>query len=379
MPSRQSFHSGRMASNIKAGNYESLGTYFSRVGYTSAWYGKQHWETLVNDFHDLGEDPTRVVKARFKDAGIEYPKGDDRLVEHAHTIDWSIELNEETVVTEQSVAFLEAHKNDTTPFFLGVSYVRPHFPFTVQPAYASQYLDMPLPTVLPGMYDDLSAAMKSDFAKYGMGNLTETDLKKCRGVYYGMIDCVDEQVGLVLQKLDELGLREKTIVIYVADHGEMMGQHGIWYKNNYFEGAARVPFIVSMPSSAGTFAKTSDAPVGLIDLFPTLCEACGLAPPDSLEGKRLVPILTGADDGASRVVVSENKRGGEPSRMIRTSDFKYCYYQNGFEQLYKVKSEDRDVEAVNLAADTGYASVKADLKAAALLSWNPDGLSDSDD
>lgn len=379
VPSRQSFHSGRMASNIQADNYEALGSYFSRMGFATAWYGKAHWDDLVNEFQDEGENATKIIKDRFEAAGIPFPDDNTRLVADAHTVTWGTDLNKDSVTTEQALAFLDA--NASKRFFLGVSYVKPHFPFAIQSQYVEKYqaLNIPEPTVTQAMLDDLSTAMKADRIQYGIDTLTSEQSTFGRAVYYGMIDFVDEQVALVLKKLDDLGIRQRTIVIYVADHGEMMGQHGIWYKNAFYEGSARVPYVISVPSGYGSVQKKIDAPVGLIDLFPTLCEICALEAPAHLEGKSLVALLKGSEDGADRIALSENKRRGIPARMIRTKKYKYCYYEDGIEHLFDMSGSDRDVEAVNLAKDPAYQSIKADLKARALLSWNPDGLSDDGD
>jgi choline-sulfatase len=381
VPSRQAFHSGRMASNIDFANtnYESMGPYFTRMGFSTAWFGKQHWGNLNNTYTHEGESCGDVVKQRFADAGLEFPKG-TRLVADANLSYWGPNLNEDTVATEQALAFLDQVGDQ--PFFMGVSYVKPHFPFTIQNEYYAPYAakHLPRPKVTQAMLDDLSTAMKSDRITFGIDQLTVEQSDFGRAVYYGMISYMDAQVSQVLAKLDALNLRDKTIVVYMADHGEMMGQHGIWYKNAFFEGSARVPMLISLPASFSAWLPTRiDAPANSIDLFPTLCELCGLPPPPTLEGRSLVPLMSGADMGLDRVAFSENKRRGIAARMIRTRQFKYCYYEDGVEQMYDMTGHDRNVEGTNLAPDPAYAKRKAHLKKQALDGWNPDGLFDDDD
>lgn len=376
IPSRQAFSTGRMSSNIDPGNYESIGPYFTRMGFDTAWFGKRHWEGITNEFNDIGEDCNRVVKDRFAAAGLPYPS-QSRSVEDASVSTWGIDMNADTVATDQALDYLD--RSAGKRFFMGVSYVKPHFPFTIQPEYYALYSSqlIPRPTVTQAMLDDLSAAMKSDRIKFGIDHVTEEQADFCRQIYYGMVSYVDEQVGRVLQKLDALGLREKTIVIYTADHGEMLGGHGIWYKNAFFEASARVPMLISVPTSLiATPLKRIIVPVNIIDLYPTLCELCALTPPTTLEGRSVAPLMSGADAGLDRVAFSENNRGGIASRMIRTRGYKYCYYEDGFEQMYLMTGAERNIEGVNLAPDPAYAQKKAWLKKQALAGWNPDGLND---
>ncbi|MGM9486785.1 sulfatase-like hydrolase/transferase [Ideonella sp. YS5] len=374
---RRAFCSGRMASNINSEqpNYEALGPYFGRMGYHTGWFGKQHWDNLVNPFDEVGEDCDKVVRQRFIDAGLQYPQ-QTRLVRDATVAYWGTDLNEDTVATEQALGFLDAIGSQR--FFLGVSYVKPHFPFCIQPEYFARYADVQIrrPRVTQAMLDDLSTAMKNDRSLYEIDKLSAAQEDYARRSYYGMVSYMDDQVGRVLARLDALGLREQTIVLYMSDHGEMLGQHGIWYKNTFLEGSARVPVIVSLPSALGAQLRSVNAPISTIDLFPTLCELCGLPPPATLEGRSLIPLMTGQDAGSDRVAFSENNRCGIPARMIRTRRFKYCWYADGIEQLYDMHGPDRDIEGTNLVADPAYATIVQNLRRRALAGWNPDGLWD---
>jgi choline-sulfatase len=374
---RRAFCSGRMASNIRSdeAGYEALGTYFSRMGYHTGWFGKQHWDNLVNPFDEVGEKCDKVVRQRFIDAGLPYPE-QTRQVQDATVAYWGTDLNEDTVATEQALGFLDAIGSQR--FFLGVSYVKPHFPFCIQPEYFARYADVRIhrPRVTEAMLNDLSTAMKSDRSFYKFDELTAVQEDHARRIYYGMVSYMDDQVARVLARLDALGLREQTIVLYMSDHGEMLGQHGLWYKNAFLEASARVPMIVSVPSALGAPLRMVNAPVSTIDLFPTLCELSGLPKPATLEGRSLVPLMTGQDAGQDRVAFSENNRRDIPARMIRTRRFKYCWYADGIEQLYDMQGADRDIEGTDIVADPAYAAVVNNLRKRALAGWNPDGLWD---
>lgn len=380
VPARQAFHSGRMSSNLNIinSNYEAMGTFFTRMGYDTAWYGKQHWETMVNTWQDIGYDSGKRSKQMLKDAGLTAP-ADSRLVTDAFVYPYDKQFNTDTITTNQAVEFLDTYAGDT-PFFLGVSFVKPHFPYTIQQEFYDMYVSagIPLPPATPEMINDLSAALKSDRLKFGIDQLTPQQNEFCRAIYYGMVTYVDQQFQRILDRLDQLGLRDDTIVIYTSDHGDLIGQHGMWYKNSFFEGSARVPMIISLPRSFDVSGVSIDAPVNTLDLYPTLCELLGLTPPTTLEGHSLVPLIDGSDTGESRVAFSENKRLGVAARMVRTNEYKYCYYEDGFEQLYDITT-DRDTETTNLATDPAYNKIRKTLKAMALLDWNPKGLKDSGD
>lgn len=380
VPSRKAFATGRMASNLylTPSPCEAMGPYFTRMGFETGWFGKQGWEDLDNRFSDEGESCDSIVEQRFHDAGMPLPDS-TRFVKDAKLAFWGTDLNEDTVATDQALAFLD--RVGSRRFFLGVSYVKPHFPYCIQPEYHALYAARPVPRprVTDAMLNNLSTAMKQDRETFKIEDLTLEQSDFGRAVYYGMVSYMDEQVGRVLARLDQLGLRDNTIVVYMSDHGEMLGQHGIWYKNAFLEGSARVPLLVSLPGMLYPPLRSRiAAPVNSIDIFPTLCEACGLQPPPSVEGQSLLPLMDGRDPGTERVAFSENRRRGIPSRMIRTAEYKYCYYEDGVEQLYDMRGADRDVEGTNLAADPAHATLKADLKRRALEGWNPDGLFDND-
>jgi choline-sulfatase len=366
-----------MASNIRSDepNYEALGPYFSRMGLRTGWVGKKHWDDLRNTFDFEGEDCDQVVRQRFIDAGLPYPDG-SRLVRDASVAYWGTDLNEDNVCSEQALAFLDANAGNR--FFLGVSYVRPHFPFCIQPEYLARYdgVDIPRPKVTQAMLDDLSTAMKYDRTLFDIDELTPEQDDYGRRMYYGMVSYIDDQVSRVLARLDALGLRDRTIVLYTSDHGEMLGQHGIWYKNSFLEGSARIPLVISLPPGLGAQLPVVDAPANTLDLFPTLCELCGLPPPPTLEGRSLVPLMNGQDAGMDRVTFSENNRRQIPARMIRTRRFKYCWYADGIEQLYDMNGRDRNVEGRDLVADPAYAAIVVRLRRQALKGWNPGGLHD---
>jgi arylsulfatase A-like enzyme len=173
-------------------------------------------------------------------------------------------------------------------------------------------------------------------------------------------------MGRIVRKLDELGLREKTIIIYTSDHGEMLGDRGIWYKNTFYEGSAGIPFIWSFPRALPQ-ARVVHAPAMNMDVLPTLAELCRLPKPDGLEGRSLLPVMNGTDSGKDRYALSENYRGNFAGRMIRTSRWKYFFYTTGEEFLYDLESDPG--EEFNLVKDPRHRAVADELKQKASAGW----------
>jgi choline-sulfatase len=181
-----------------------------------------------------------------------------------------------------------------------------------------------------------------------------------------MVTYVDEEFGRILAKLDELGIRDNTIIIYTADHGEMLGNRGIWYKNTFYDGGASIPFIWNFPKELPK-GRVSNKPVMNMDIFPTLCELCGLPAPQGLEGSSLIPLMNDNDGTKERYALSENYRNGFEGRMIRTPQWKYFFYTNGDEYLYDLLADPGEVH--NLVKAPENKELVATLKKRASEGW----------
>ena len=133
--------------------------------------------------------------------------------------------------------------------------------------------------------------------------------------YYGLVTLDDDWIGKLLQRLDELGLSDHTLVVFTADHGEMLGDHGMMSKFVFYEGAVHIPLLLRLPGviPAGTVVK---APVAQIDLFSTILDYCGKAEGHESEGRDLRPLIEGREDGTDRVAVSEWPSPAVPGYMV---------------------------------------------------------------
>ena len=174
--------------------------------------------------------------------------------------------------------------------------------------------------------------------------------------YFACVSYIDAQIGRVLDELDKQGLRDKTIVVLLGDHGYQLGEHGTWNKRTNWEIATRVPLFISIPGTSADGQKT-DALAELVDLYPTLAAACGLPLPDKLEGKDLAPLLkdpkTPWKSAAFSVYEKQVKGMGTTlGRAIRTDRYRFIEWAGNAsdKKVYELYDEQSDpMENTNIA------------------------------
>lgn len=212
-------------------------------------------------------------------------------------------LHQTTWCTDKALDFVSARADDCKPWLFSLNYFDPHHPFDPPAEYLEPYLarldELPLPNHRPGELADKPAYQQADHQKdFGpeegqpFSDMTDRDHRLVRASYWAMCDLIDRQVGRLLEGLERSGMRENTIVIFMSDHGEMLGDHGMYLKGPYFyEEAVRVPLIIHYPQAIapGVVGEL----VELTDLAPTLVDACGVSPADRMQGRSLWGRLTG--------------------------------------------------------------------------------------
>jgi arylsulfatase A-like enzyme len=329
-----------------------------QAGYQTAWFGKTHWG-------DPRFPRTGGGANNKKAANDEKDESFGRLPQDSQVAKWPVEKNAEHLTANEALAFLEANRQQR--FFLGVSFVKPHFPFTIQQKYYDLYKDrVAPPRASPKLIAELPALSREEREKYDHAGASEADILRTKAIYYGMVTYVDEEFGRIVRRLEELGLRDRTIIIYTSDHGEMLGDRGIWYKNSFYDGSASVPFLWSAPALLPQ-GRVVATPAMNMDIFPTLVDLCGLPTPAGLEGTSLAPVLRGIAEGRERIALAENYRGNFAGRMLRTAQWKYFFYTNGEEFLYDMAKD--PLEENNLAAKPEFSALAAELKQRASAGW----------
>ncbi len=273
-------------------------------------------------------------------------------------------------VTDAAVAYLSDAARRDGPWAAVVGWFLPHTPLTVRPEYFDQYFpahaDQPSAPCEP--LDSVHPQSRRLRTSLGAEGLSDDQIGKARAAYYGMVSFTDAQVGRVLRALESSGAGDNTLVVYTSDHGEMIGEHGLWWKSSFYEPSVRVPLIAAWPGRIEGGSRV-DTPVSLLDLTRTLVDGAG-ADADGLAGENLL----GTPLDPERAVFSEYEAHAtdRPGRMVRRGRYKLNYYHGEQPELFDL-SEDPH-ETVNLASNPAFALVRDDLIALVLAEWSPDEI-----
>jgi len=361
----------------------NLPGHFKKNGYLTAGYGKIGHNTFVAD--DIGDFTPGYYKMLNDPKDVTHPESD--LMTHiipgsVHKIpgratagwtwgvlpdDWDrddpAKLQQDTEQANRTIGILRAEHDQ--PFFMICGFYRPHGPHTV----AKRYYDMfPLDQIqIPPGYraDDLEdlpkpgrwiATNRGEFAEVVAAGMWK---KKIQAVYAATA-YIDEQIGRVLDALEQSPHRNNTIVVFAGDNGYHLGEKNHFLKFALWEQTCRVVFAISAP---GQPVQKRTSPVSLLDIFPTLNALCGLPAPEThaLDGVVLTEILAGREQSRGEPVLSTYGRG---NHSLRDDRYRYIRYRNGAEELYDHQAD--PYEWRNLAADSRFASAKA-----ALAGWLP--------
>lgn len=272
-----------------------------------------------------------------------------------------------------SLAMEHISQNAAKPWFMGLGFVRPHLPTVAPDRFFDLYPMSRIEAVKnpPGDRDDIPKA--SEIAINTRANdmgMDELGRREAIRAYYASISYMDWQLGRVLGLLDNLKLRERTIIAFWGDHGWHLGEHHRWHKRSLFEESARAPLIISAPGRRGN-GKGSKALVEFVDIYPTLAELAGLKGPAELEGQSLAPVL----DNPSRpfkkaaftqMYVPEQKITG---RSVRVERFRYTRWEGPYpdEELYDHTADPK--EYTNLARQTAASGKLREMRSVLDAGW----------
>ena len=266
-------------------------------------------------------------------------------------------------IGDRAVDFLHTRKNDK-PFFLWVSFVEPHPPIIDTAYWAEQYKDakMPVgPVVMPELKDDAYGRyIRTWIRNIESGSMTEEDAAHMARHYYGMVSQVDRKIGDIIQALKEIGADKNTWIIYTADHGEMMGDHKMVFKNVFYRGSVRVPNIVSPPG--GMKPRTVHDLVESVDLTATMLDVAGAELPQC-KGQSLVPVVQGHGKGRE---VAFSELAGHQNKdnffvMAATQRYRYLYDKQNDLPCELFDLEEDPGEMHNLIDDPAHAGVRKDM------------------
>jgi choline-sulfatase len=331
------------------------------AGYESYLCGKMHYDArhrygfteiggTMNNSRMTGRGGRRAAD----DAKINTAARDSRFADFHAGEGGSIK--HDLKVTAGTLDFLSKRGRTEKPFFLLAGYLTPHFPLTVPEKFWEPYKGkIPMPELPPGHVE--SQPLNYQHLRRGFG-VVETDpnlVRIGRELYYGLTSWCDDQLGMVFKTLADSGLADNTVVIYTTDHGENMGEHGLWWKNCMYENAARVPLIVSYPERWKGGQRRAGA-CSLVDVIRTVADIGGAAVPDDWNGASLCPWLDDPQTKWKDLAVSEYYAHNIASgyAMLRSGQYKYVYHTPPDDQhpaqreLYNLTADPK--EFTNLAA-----------------------------
>ena len=396
MPSRHSLFSGKHPHNhgmwtngLCIPEYRNLPTHLAGNGYQTASVGKIHFEPYLTDESREGMAVWREGKMP---PGWNGPYWGFQHVElalwhtavEAHYGEWfhanggtgaMIEnmpdgsrpiperLHDSTFVADRSIDYLR-RRDPSKPFFLVASFPDPHHPFDPPGETLSKY---PPETVDPpiGGPEDL-ATRPEHYLRHFRGEWTRGGLREAahpegiddattrlrRSATHAMNDLIDRQAGRILNELDDLGLRDDTVVVFTSDHGELLGDHGLWLKGPFFyEGLINTPLLVRSPGLAPAVCRELFSDV---DLAPTLCELAGAPALPEVDGVSQAATLAGGPAARDACMI-EYRNGFGPvdiaSRTIVTQTAKYVRYQDGTEELTDLECDPEERHNVVMKDD----------------------------
>ena len=412
-PSRAAIFSGRMPTETGVWNNQSgslgklypkarlLPTAFRDAGYTALGTGKllhgsggkqaydkyytvgQRWSPFPknavgyteNELPSKGTDNPRHVLQDSKGREVVLPLNrmpSDRKPNDTggESFDWGpFDVPDsdfgDTQITDWAIKRLKKEREE--PLFLGMGYYRPHIPLWAPARFFERFKDDPgkLPDIRTDDLEDLGASAKkwAIEAVTAGSHSTVVEHKQWRAAVEAYLACVtyvDYEIGRLLEALDASPKKDNTVIVLWSDHGWHLGEKQHWGKWTGWERSTRVPLIVVPPQRAKEdFAKAGSVcaqPVGLIDLYPTSLELCGIADPIKLDGESLVPLLKNPQLKTDRAVVTMFDQGNV---SVRTMRWRYIRYADGSEELYDHQTDKHEWK--NLAANSEYEDVKQKL------------------
>jgi uncharacterized sulfatase len=266
-------------------------------------------------------------------------------------------------VAAETIKLIEQGKSE--PFFIAAGFYRPHCPYIAPKKYFDLYPTEKIaaPQFAPGELTDIpNAALWINQPHFSVSQQAQRESIQA---YYASISFLDANVGRLLEALDRLKLADKTIVIFMSDHGYLLGQHGQWMKSTLFEGSARAPLIVAGPGIVKN--RVSGRTVELLDLYPTLADLCALAgAPKNLAGRSLKPLLKNPQAAWNKPAITQVRRGAGENAFqgysARNERWRYTEWDEGKRGVELYDETNDPGELRNLANDPKYAKIVAGMK-----------------
>ncbi len=245
---------------------------------------------------------------------------------------------------DTAARFLESYSDDR-PFFLKVSFARPHSPYDPPDRYMKEFQDTAIPEANIGSWTDEFRSRSSDRWDIWHGDLGSDFARKSRQGYYGSIRFIDDQIGRIIEILHQRGLYENTLIMFVSDHGDMLGDHHHWRKCYAYEPSARIPMLIRWPDgvSSAKRGQVCDSVTELRDVMPTFLDAAGISIPDTVDGQSLLKPVAGKKADWRKFIDLEHFTCYSPRNhwnAFTDGKWKYIFHAlDGAEKLFDLKAD----------------------------------------
>jgi iduronate 2-sulfatase len=364
----------------------TLPQHFRANGYFTARVGKIYHQGVPPDIGRDGLDDPASWDLTVNPAGVDIrvdrhivtiapPERDQRSF--GGMLSWlrldSDEAHTDEIGAAEAIRILQEHHPTKTgkPLFLALGFYRPHTPYVAPFRFFDRYPPdrVNLATVPPGDRENKPVAALAD--RPFQADMTEAQKRQAIQGYHATISFMDEQLGKVLDSLEESNLARETIIVFLSDHGYQLGSHGLWQKKDLFENSLRTPLIIAAPGRLEAGMK-SDTLIELVDLYPTLAALAGLDQPETpIEGRDLLPVLAGREPAlefalsqswsAAHLIRPERRGMQVMGYTIRTARYRYTEWSRGAEGVELYDYQVDPLEYRNLAGDASYAVIQKKL------------------
>ncbi|KAK0507033.1 hypothetical protein JMJ35_010491 [Cladonia borealis] len=397
-PSRSSLVTGQLPTRISAwDNASPLGCdvptyahYLRREGYETVLAGKMHF--IGEQLHGYEERLTSDIYPGDFGWAVNWDEPDRRLewYHNASSIlqagpcirSNQLDFDEEVMFKSTRYLYATARRPPSArPFCLTVSLTHPHDPYTIHNEYWDRYegVDIPMPEVnIPTEEQDAHSRRLLKVCGLLDEDIPDEAIKRARRAYFGAMSYVDDNVGKLLQVLKDCGMDDNTIVIFSADHGDMLGERGLWYKMSFHEGSARVPLMIFDPRQIAPNVIHKN--VSNIDILPTLVDLVNgsLDIRLPMDGNSLVPYLNGRAKGLPNYDTVYGEYCGEgtvaPLMMIRSGDWKLVVCPADPPQFFNVKCDPHELHNLATSSDSAVQETFQHFLIMAKHRWNFDAI-----
>ena len=396
-PARASFMAGQLPHRTRvydnaaefSADIPTYAHHLRRAGYQTSLSGKMHF-IGPDQMHGFEERLTTDVYPADYGWTPDYRKPGERIDWWYHNmgsvtgagvgeITNQLEYDDEVAYEAVRKIYDLGRRKDDRPFMLTVSFTHPHDPYVARKKYWDLYADCDHldPEIGALDYDaqDNQSKRILDANDWHKATIAPEDIHNARRAYFANISYIDDKIGEILDALDGVGFTEDTAIVFLSDHGDMLGERGLWYKMSFYEGSSRVPLMVAAPGLAPGLVET---PASSVDVAPTLADIAGIdlgeiAP--WVDGESLLPLAAGSERQRPVRMEYAAEASEAPLVSIREGRFKYNHCELDPPQLFDIEADPHELN--NLADDPVYAVTAAAFAARVEEFWDMKAFDDA--